>query len=174
LRRNAGFDPADRRCAVLGAGGAARAIVRALGAAGARSVVVVNRTAERAQRAALLAGPVGAVGEIDVTGDADLVVNATSIGLSGGDGTEGAALASRVGTGQLVVDLRYGRRPTPFLAAASARGAAVRDGLGMLVHQAALQVAIHTGLPGPTDAMWAAVDHVGTSDGRWRDLAEGI
>ena len=159
---------------MIGAGGAARAIVLALGEAGAASVVVVNRTAERARRAAGLAGPAGAVSEIEATGEADLVVNATSIGLSGGDEAQGAALAARLGRGQLVVDLRYGPRPTPFLAAASAHGARVRDGLGMLVHHAALQVAIHTGSPGPLDAMWAAVASVGSPDGGLRDLVEGI
>ena len=66
---------------VLGGGGAARAVVRALADAGAREVVVVNRTAARAEAAAALAGPVGRVGSAEEVGDADLVVNATSVGM---------------------------------------------------------------------------------------------
>ncbi|MEZ5141883.1 MAG: hypothetical protein R2726_05105 [Acidimicrobiales bacterium] len=62
LAADAGIEPAGRRCAVLGAGGAARAIVAALGRAGAAEVVVVNRTATRGEHAATLAGEVGRTG----------------------------------------------------------------------------------------------------------------
>jgi shikimate dehydrogenase len=62
LRRGVGLDPAGCSCAVLGAGGAARAVVLALSEAGARSVTVINRRPDAALRAAALAGPKGAVG----------------------------------------------------------------------------------------------------------------
>ncbi|MGA2522171.1 MAG: shikimate dehydrogenase, partial [Acidimicrobiales bacterium] len=64
LRRGAGFDPAGRRCLVMGAGGAARAIVLALAQAGATEVAVVNRSADRAEAAAALAGAAGRVASL--------------------------------------------------------------------------------------------------------------
>ena len=70
LRVDEGLDPAGRSFAVVGAGGAARAVVRALGRAGASAVVVVNRSADAAEQAAALAGAVGRVGVAeDVGGD---------------------------------------------------------------------------------------------------------
>jgi shikimate dehydrogenase len=166
LAVNASFDPAGQRCAVLGAGGAARAIVLALTRAGAASVTVVNRTSARAQIAAGLAGAVGRIGELAEIADASLVVNATSLGLSEGQNSAGIALAAPLGRGQLVVDLVYAPSMTPFLTAAAERGASVRNGLGMLVHQAARQVAIHIGESPPIDVMWQAV-----ADDRTRWLA---
>ena len=64
LARGAGFDPAGRRCLIIGAGGAARAVALALAGAGCADVAVVNRTAERADAVAALAGPVGRVGRV--------------------------------------------------------------------------------------------------------------
>ncbi len=160
LRLNAGFDPSGERCVVLGAGGAARAIVDALATAGARSVTVVNRSDARARAAAALGGAVGRVGELAECAEARLVVNATSVGLAAGADEVGVAMAAPLGAGQLVVDLVYHPAKTPYLVAAEGAGATVRNGLGMLVHQAARQVTIHTGQTAPIDAMWEAVaDH---------------
>jgi shikimate dehydrogenase len=92
-------------------------------------------------------------------GSAALVVNATSVGLEG-DTAVAATMAGPLGAGQLVYDLVYWE--TPFLVAAADRGATVRHGLGMLVHQAALQVEIHTGSKPPVDVMWEAVADRGT------------
>ncbi len=83
IRHDEGFDPAGRRCLVVGAGGAARAVVKALADAGASEVVVVNRTPGRAEAAAALAGAVGRTGVIAEAADADLVVNATPVGMAG-------------------------------------------------------------------------------------------
>jgi shikimate dehydrogenase len=58
--------------------------------------------------------------------------------------------------GQVVADLIYAPRPTAWLAAAADAGAKTVDGLGMLVHQAAAQLELWTGLPAPVDRMWAA------------------
>jgi shikimate dehydrogenase len=69
----------------------------------------------------------------------------------------GVELAGRLGAGQLVVDLVYHPPTTPFLAEAASRGATVRNGLGMLVHQAGRQFSLWTGEPPPLEAMWAAV-----------------
>jgi shikimate dehydrogenase len=154
LARGAAFSPAGQRCLVIGAGGAARAVVLALADAGAEQVAVLNRTPERAATAAALAGPVGwpvpsgDEARLQAIRSADLVVNATPFGMEG---------ASPVGTapwlvapdllhpGQVAADLVYAPRPTPWLIGAAAAGARSVDGLGMLVHQAAAQLVLWTG-----------------------------
>lgn len=125
-----------RHVAVLGAGGAARAIVDALARHGAARVSVVNRTASSADAAASLAGAVGAVADVGVLCDADIVVNATSVGMGGDDLPCDPSLLR---AGQVVADIVYHPRDTAFLQAARAVGASTVDGLGMLLHQAALQ-----------------------------------
>jgi shikimate dehydrogenase len=157
-----GFDPAARRCLVIGAGGAARAVILALADAGAAEVAVLNRTAARAAEAAALAGTAGAVIGGDVTGAvarADLVVNATPLGMTGAQGADAWPVAPELlRTGQVAADLVYAPRPTAWLERAAARGATPLDGLGMLVHQAALQLALWTGLEAPVEQMWRAAE----------------
>ena len=156
LRRGAGFDPAGRRCLVVGAGGAARAVVLALAEAGAAEVVVVNRTAERAAAAAALAGERGRVGVTADAAGADLVVEATPSGMGGVEGVPAQVDGGSLRAGQVAVDLVYHPPVTPWLAAAAAAGATTLGGLGMLVHQAAAQVAAWTGLEPPVGVMWDA------------------
>ncbi len=156
-----GWVPAGKRCLVLGAGGAARAVVLALGEAGADRVDIVGRRAGRAEEAATLAGPVGSVGSVDSAEDADLVVNATPVGMTG---VEGGAVGDlpfgldpkRLGPGQLVVDLIYAPATTTLLAEARSRGAETCNGLGMLIYQAARQVRIWTGRSPSVEVMSAA------------------
>jgi shikimate dehydrogenase len=154
LRHDEGFDPAGRSAVVLGAGGAARAVVRALAGAGAAHVVVVNRTAAKAESAAALAGAVGAVGDADAVAGADLVVNATSVGM----GTQGDMPLDpeRLAPGQLVADLIYEPATTPLVLAARARGVVAVNGLGMLIHQAAHAFRRWTGEDPPVEVMSAA------------------
>jgi shikimate dehydrogenase len=162
LRSDEGFDPGGRRCLVVGAGGAARAAIRALAEAGAREVVVVNRTPHRAETAAALASPVGRVGAPGDAAGADLVVNATpmGMGLSGVPGTPGEDELpldpAHLGPGQLVVDLIYHPPVTRFVELARARGAAAVNGLGMLVHQAARAFRLWTGEDPPLPVLSAA------------------
>ena len=153
LRQDEGFDPGGRRCVVLGAGGAARAVVLALAEAGASEIVIVNRTEDRAHDAVALAGGVGRVGKEGDAGDADLVVNATSVGM--GDGASPID-PSALGAGQLVVDLVYHPAVTPLVAGARANGATAVNGLGMLIHQAAHAFRHWTGQEPPLPAMSAA------------------
>lgn len=161
LRRGGHFDPAGHRCLVVGAGGAARSIIAALADAGASEVVVVNRTRARAEAAAALAGAVGRVGEPTDAGRCDLVVNATPTGMPGSPAPGQWALdPGLIGPQQLVVDLVYHPAVTPWLEAARIRGAEVLNGLGMLVHQAALQLEEWTGQEPPVDAMWRAIGEV--------------
>jgi len=144
-----------RRCVVLGAGGAARAVVRSLADAGAGEVVVVNRTAATGERAAALAGRRGRLGTpADVAG-ADVIVNATPVGMGEGAGRLPCD-PDLLRAGQVVADLVYQPLDTALLQAARAAGAVAVDGLGMLVHQAALAFRRWTGVDPPVAAMRAA------------------
>jgi shikimate dehydrogenase len=153
---DAGVDPAGRSALVLGGGGAARAVARALGGRGAR-VVVAARRAEAAREAASAAAGTAITWDdrADAARAADLVVNATPIGMAGD--AEPAIPADALSAAHVVVDLVYEPLETPLLAGARARGARTVGGIGMLVHQAALQVEIWSGQPAPIEAMRAAV-----------------
>jgi shikimate dehydrogenase len=177
LERGAAFTPSGTRCLVIGAGGAARAVVLALADAGAAQVAVLNRTRSRAETAAALAGPAGSVvraGEkalVDAVRSADLIVNATPVGMAGHAtwvGVVGASSGSvahpwsvapdLLRAGQVAADLVYAPRPTPWLVETATAGALSVDGLGMLVHQAAAQLELWTGEPAPVEAMWHAAE----------------
>jgi shikimate dehydrogenase len=169
LARGADFTPAGRRCVVIGAGGAARAVVLALAVAGASRISVLNRTSERAATAAALAGRAGSVvapgtrALAEAVGSADLVVNATPFGMAGASpaGTDPWLVAPQLlHEGQVAADLVYAPRPTRWLVEAAAAGARSVDGLGMLVHQAAAQLVLWTGVPAPVEAMWQAAEAV--------------
>lgn len=151
-----GFDPAGRTCAVLGAGGAARAVVHALAGAGAAEVVVVNRTPERGVETAALAGGAGRPGGAGELGGVDLVVNATPLGLAGRDPATLPVDPTVLRRGQLLVDLVPNPAVTPLMRAAAGRGVRVAGGLGMLVHQGALAFELWTGRPAPVEVMRAA------------------
>jgi len=154
LRTDEGFDPAGRRCLVVGAGGAARAVVLALAGAGAAEVVVANRTAGRAAEAAALAPGVARPGSTEEADSVDLVVNATPQGMAGDRSLP--VPAASLGPGQLVVDLVYHPAVTPLVEAARERGAAAANGLGMLIHQAAHAFRLWTGEDPPLEVMSAA------------------
>lgn len=156
LRSDEGFEPAGRRCVVLGAGGAARAVTMALAEQGAHEVVVIGRRPDQVAACAALAGPAGRGGEIHEVDQADLVVNATPVGMTA-EGLPFGVECARLGPGQLVIDLVYRPARTPLLVAARERGAATANGLGMLIHQAARQVRIWTGQEPPLSAMSAAL-----------------
>lgn len=143
-----GIDVAGARVVVLGAGGAARSVVDALGRAEAAQIVVVNRTTDRAVLAAGLA-EMALVGVEDDVAAADIVVNATSIGMGVRPEDAGAAdlpcAVHLLNPEQVVVDLVYHPLRTAWLRGADAMGARTVDGLGMLLHQAALQQQVWTG-----------------------------
>jgi shikimate dehydrogenase len=133
---------------VLGAGGAARAAAWALADAGAR-VTVWNRTPERAKE---LASDLG-VDAAERPRDAELLVNATTVGLRAGDSLAGLPLVDA----RVVVDLVYGDAPTPIARWAEERGALLVDGLEVLVRQGARSLRLWTGMEPPVDAMRRAV-----------------
>jgi shikimate dehydrogenase len=146
--------PAGKRALVLGAGGAARAIVWALVREGAE-VEVWNRTEMRSRNLCDELGgrPVEALD----AGTYDLIVNSTSVGLRGEDPFAELPL----GPGDLeerhtVVDLVYGATPSRLLIAAATAGARTVDGIEVLVRQGALSLTIWTGRDAPLDTMRAA------------------
>ncbi|MBI4884073.1 MAG: shikimate dehydrogenase [Actinobacteria bacterium] len=150
---------AGKAVCVLGAGGAARAICEAVARAGAARVAVVNRSAPAAELAAAIAiaagSPFGVVGTAADIADADVVINATSVGMGSAELPCDAALLH---ADQVVVDIVYQPRVTELLRVAKAAGAAVVDGLGMLVHQAALQQLLWHGAQPDTAVMAAAAE----------------
>ncbi len=145
---DAALDVAGRTVLVLGAGGAARASILALGRSGAR-VTVAARRVDAAHAAADLAPDASVIDlRTAMTGDFEVVLNATPLGMGGEPLPVDAP-----GPGQWAVDLIYHPPDTPFLVAAAARGAHCVGGLGMLVHQAALGFEAMTGVPAPLEAM---------------------
>jgi shikimate dehydrogenase len=153
----ASVDLVGTRVLVLGAGGAARAVIHALAAAGVAEIGVANRSVERAQAAVLLGGRDARIVDPGDAPDFDVVVNATSVGM-GVDAARGELPlpADRLRAGQVVVDLVYEPVATALLAAARSAGARPVDGVGMLVHQAARAFHLWTGVEAPVAVMEAA------------------
>jgi shikimate dehydrogenase len=142
----------DDPVVLVGAGGAARAAAMVLGERGAR-VEIAARREEAAVQVRAIAAAAGAVCE--PVEHPRLVINATSLGLLD------ESLPSRfmhLEAQQIALDLVYGPRDTPFLAAARAAGATVADGRQMLLAQAAAAFTRWTGAPAPWDVMATAMD----------------
>lgn len=157
-------EPAGRRVLLLGAGGAARAIAVELALAGARQVRIANRSVDRAEVVARLvdeqtdcdATALAWHGAMRVPNDVTVVVNATSLGLPG----TGPVEVNFAGApqGLVVCDVIPNPPDTPFLQAARAAGATTLDGRGMLLDQAAINVALWTGVDPDRTVMGAAFD----------------
>jgi shikimate dehydrogenase len=157
--------PRGLRALVLGAGGAARAAVWALGTAGAE-VDIWNRTPARAEAIRIeIEGEVTVRIEVKSTpgpepldqSGYDLIVNTTTVGLHGEDPFTHLPLRrDGFAPGQTVLDMVYGDSASTLLAAAAAAGATVVDGLEVLVQQGALSFKIWTARDAPIDAMRAA------------------
>lgn len=157
---DAGLDLTGASCLVLGAGGAARAVVRALDGLDAARVSIAARRDEQANELTALTS--SAIAETvpwdDVGGrtpEFDLVVNSTPVGMAG----ERLLADATFRPGQAVVDLIYDPPATPLVEAARAAGAAGWGGLGMLVHQAAASLRIWSGQEPPVEAMSMAAMH---------------
>ncbi|MFV9504191.1 MAG: shikimate dehydrogenase [Oscillochloridaceae bacterium umkhey_bin13] len=169
-----GFVPQGRSIVILGASGAARAAAFACANAGVATLVVANRTVERAENLladlllaitnehgltangdlppSLLALGLGEPELGEAIAGCDLLINATALGWREGE----TPLADPPVTPQtLVYDMVY--RQTTLLRAAAARGAATRDGLGMLIHQGVLGFKCWTGQTVPLAVMEAAL-----------------
>jgi len=164
--REAGMEPEGRRVLVLGAGGAARAVVYAL-AGLAEEVTILNRTPDRAERLAadlmalggrarLRAGPLTVERVRSAAPDVELVVNTTSVGMWPRTDATPWPEAVPFPVGAWAYDLVYNPRETLFLRRARAAGCLGADGLMMLVHQGAEAFTMWTGVEAPVDVMFRA------------------
>lgn len=170
-----GYDPKGTRALILGAGGAARGILLALARGGVDSLVIANRTMERAETLAKLAVENGVKSEaIPIAGNvliksaasADLIVNCTSVGMSHGPDEQGTPLtAAQIPASAIVNDVVYTPLETPLLREAAAAGATALGGLHMLVYQGVLSFQMWTGQEAPADVMLAAATKEMTSRG---------
>jgi len=162
--RALGFRPRGRRAVVVGAGGSARAVAYALIEAGISRLTILNRhparaaaLAERiaARSATIEVGPLSFAQDAARIGEADLIVNCTSLGLDGK--TSPAILLSATARHCVVYDLAYGARPTPLVQSARRHRRRSSDGTGMLLEQAALAFRLWTNRRPPLDVMRAAL-----------------
>ncbi len=156
-----GWDGNPGAAVVLGAGGAARAVVYGLVERGVERIHVVNRTLSRAEAFRDLFGPaIRPVAWSDaqgVLGDAGLLVNATSLGMTGKPALEIDIAGLR--DGAVVMDIVYTPLRTPLLIAAERRGLRTVDGLAMLLHQAVGGFELWFGVrPEVTEALRAIVE----------------
>jgi shikimate dehydrogenase len=156
LSDDAGVDAAGCSALVVGSGGAARAVVRALVDLGAAGIAIVARNSAKASMVGKIAPDITVVERWEradkLAGAADFIVNATPLGADGEDPLPHA----RFRPGQFVVDLIYVPPTTPLVRRARASGASASNGLGMLVHQAAASLRIWTGMDPSVEAMSAA------------------
>lgn len=138
LRRNADWDPASGPAAVLGAGGAARAVIASLLEVGVPEIRLSNRTRSRADALKAEFGAKIVVNEWVQAGDmlegAATVVNTTALGMVGNP--ELKVPLDALGKNAVVTDLVYTPLRTAFLERAADMGCQTVDGLGMLLHQA--------------------------------------
>lgn len=153
-------DPRGARVLVLGAGGAARAVVFGLVDAGA-VVTVANRSVARGQELVEAAGAAASIPWQEVeaaTAGHDVVINATTVGMEAPGEPPGLPLpASALRPDLVVMDIVYKPIETALVRAARAAGAATVHGGRMLLHQAGRQFALYTRRDAPLDAMDAAL-----------------
>lgn len=150
-----GSEPRDLTIGLLGAGGAASAVVAAVERWERCTVVVHNRTAARAADLCARFPSVARISDADQLAErADLIVNATSVGLR----DEQFPLdPTKLRTGAAVLDLVYRRGETAWVRAARQRGLRAADGLGMLIEQGAVAFERWFGFPPDRHAMWQSV-----------------
>jgi len=147
---------AGKRAAVIGAGGAARAIVYGLVREQAQ-VTVYNRTADKGAQLAQDLGARfgGGLDELSALSDYDVLVNATSVGFHAPD--ESVVSPSALRAGQVVLDVVFIPPRTKLIREAEARGGVAVPGTRMLVHQAACQFELYTGQRAPFEVMEQAL-----------------
>jgi shikimate dehydrogenase len=169
LTEEARFNPQGQNAVLLGAGGAALAVAVGLAKAGIKRLWIANRSLDRARALAdSLAERTGTEVKAEAialdpsallvpVGSAALIVNSTSIGMSGGPAPDDTPLPARmIGARHLVYDLVYNPARTPLLHAAEAAGAKTVEGLPMLIYQGAASFERWTGQPAPVSIMMEA------------------
>ena len=157
---NAQTPIAGKRVLLLGAGGAARGVVLPILEHRPAALVIANRTVATAealvQQFSALAGEgvLSACGFAEIEGGFDIVINATSASLSA---DLPPVPPSAFNPGALALDMMYGKEPTVFMQFAASHGAQTRDGLGMLVEQAAEAFQAWRGVRPATDDVLSAL-----------------
>lgn len=164
LKQDAGFTPRGKKVVIIGAGGAARSILYSVLLKKPKEVVLVNRTAARSASLAreferklafkIQTAPLDGDALRRSAQGAHLVVNTTSIGLSGRGELDFPM--ELLADGAVVSDIVYSPLETAFLKKARARGFKTHDGLSMLVHQGAIGFKLWTGRRPPVAVMRAA------------------
>lgn len=159
---------AERDVCLIGAGGSARAVALAVCLAGARSLVVVNRTVAKAEALVEHIRPLAPKTGMQALGlsapeaeaavrEATVVIDSTAVGMYPHHETAPVVPESWLHAGQVVCDLTYNPRDTVLLQAARRQNAGTLDGTGMLLHQGALALELWTGEPAPVEVMRAAL-----------------
>ena len=167
LKESAGFDPEGCNAVVIGAGGAARAIVYALRTGGASTVAIANRTVAKAQALAAdltadrfrpTAIGLDATSLADVAPYANLIVNTSSMGMEGGPAPNQSPVpAELISAEATCYDAVYAPPETPFLLEAERAGATPAGGISMLIYQGVVGFELATGKDAPVDVMFGAV-----------------
>lgn len=150
-----GVDPKGKNALLLGAGGAARACIAYLSAAGSK-VSVYNRTRARAEELCRSSRSCQAIDFDTLSSDFDIVINSTPMGMKGFP-TEIPVPEGVLKAGQFVLDLVYNPPVTPFIEAARRAGASTANGECMLVHQAMKAFELWTGKPASYSTMSSAL-----------------
>ncbi|CAH1202778.1 Shikimate dehydrogenase (NADP(+)) [Paenibacillus plantiphilus] len=162
LKEEAEPELEGKRILIIGAGGATRGIIYALAKEGVGSIVISNRTVERAQ---VLVDAFGSHTDIrvigmdklkDACGEADIIINTTSLGMYP-HVEETPIDTSWLRPDTIASDLIYNPLITRFLEEAKSRGCRIHGGLGMFIYQGAYAFEYWTGVPAPVQAMRSAV-----------------
>lgn len=163
LKEDLEFNPAHRRVALIGAGGASRAVSVYLSKSGVKQLSIFDVDINRAESlirhlrdnfSAIDYKAAATIVDLDING-ADLLINATPIGMKEADPL--LVDEKLIHPGQLVYDLIYNPKETKLLKAARLKGAAVSNGLGMLLYQGMVAFEIWTGKPAPKEVMQKAL-----------------
>lgn len=169
LKQEGRFNPKGKTALVIGGGGAARAVVYALSQAGIRQIVIANRTARKSEQilrdfkrifSRVIYHAIAWQAARVIVPEADLIVNATSLGLKPGDANvlpPAGIPAAKAGRRKVFFDLIYNPAVTPFLKTAKQRGHRTVNGVSMLVHQGARAWELWTGRRAPVGVMSRAL-----------------
>ena len=165
IQRNAGFALAGRRLLLMGAGGASAGVLARLIETQPASITVANRTVDKAQALVARHDPLALLHKTELLAqslqgleaDFDVIINATSSSLGG---EVVPVSASTLKPGALAYDMMYGPAAQGFMTWAQEHGATARDGLGMLVEQAAEAFLIWRGVLPPSQRVLPSLDKV--------------
>jgi len=166
IEQNVGLRLAGKRVLLLGAGGASSGVLGSLIACRPAQVRLANRSTDKAQAvvdahrdwAGLYAVDLSSSGLEDCGGPFDVLINGTSTSLGGAGVPVSAAVLA---PGALAIDMMYGPKAQGFIDWATAHGATARDGLGMLVEQAAEAFTVWRGVRPQTSTVLAALrEHI--------------